>query len=213
MPSAARCLGSAVGRAWLQGCPRLARDLSGFHAHITHRCSGDGFRFLYTGLALSHRAASLVSGAVHRFRLRAENGVGHSVWSPVLEVGTAATTPGEPEGLARLGATLTSVSLVWKVRECVGDGTECRIGDGCHILLPGGATLRRTAGGAAGPARRTTLPRGCMFCPTTAHACLPTAPAGPCVGRRLPGFGILGRTEARLQGGRPHQARLLCAGD
>lgn len=124
MPSAARCLGSGVGCAWLQGCPRLARDLSGFHTHITHRCSGDGFRFLYTGLALSHRATSLVSGAVHRFRLRAENGVGHSVWSPVLEVGTAATTPGEPEGLVRLGATLTSVSLVWKVRECVGDGAE-----------------------------------------------------------------------------------------
>uniref|UniRef100_A0A1D2A9B6 Fibronectin type-III domain-containing protein n=1 Tax=Auxenochlorella protothecoides TaxID=3075 RepID=A0A1D2A9B6_AUXPR len=88
-------------------------DLTGYLLELDDG-GGDGFRFLYTGLALSHRAASLVSGAVHRFRLRAENGVGHSVWSPVLEVGTAATTPGEPEGLARLGATLTSVSLVWK---------------------------------------------------------------------------------------------------
>ncbi|KAF6257140.1 fibronectin type III [Scenedesmus sp. NREL 46B-D3] len=72
------------------------------------------FRLAYTGLELQCVVQKLQSGLNYRFRLRAENSEGYSMWSAVAAAATAATTPACPTGLAAVGINRTSVTLTWQ---------------------------------------------------------------------------------------------------
>lgn len=56
----------------------------------------------------------LQSGLQYRFRLRAENSEGYSLWSQTAAATTAATAPSSPVGLTVIGVSRTSVSLTWQ---------------------------------------------------------------------------------------------------
>lgn len=56
----------------------------------------------------------LQSGLHYRFRLRAENSEGYSMWSHVAAATTAATVPGSPMGLTVIGFSRNSASLTWQ---------------------------------------------------------------------------------------------------
>jgi hypothetical protein len=75
---------------------------------------GGDFQRAYTGALCSAAIGGLASGLPYRFRLRALNSEGSSLWSPVNTATTSATTPSSPVGLAALGTTRTSISLAWR---------------------------------------------------------------------------------------------------
>lgn len=62
----------------------------------------------------SPAVACVQSGLPYRFRVRAENSEGYSLWSHVASATTAATVPACPAGLAVIGVTRTSASLTWQ---------------------------------------------------------------------------------------------------
>ena len=94
-------------------------EVSGYQVEID---DGQGGEFSFVGH--SHEphfsVAGLRSGLAYKFRVRAENAEGKSLWSPVCVARTAATPPLAPAPPVKTGSTNSSVAVNWQPPEVDG---------------------------------------------------------------------------------------------
>ena len=102
---------------------------------------GGDFVRLYHGPSPSFSVAGLRGGAVYRFRVRAENDAGRSLWSTPTEATTAAAVPAAPSAPARLGCGPHSISIAWQPPEFDGGsplvGFQLELAPKCSAALRG----------------------------------------------------------------------------
>ncbi|KAG2434770.1 hypothetical protein HXX76_007655 [Chlamydomonas incerta] len=75
--------------------------------------SGD-FTLEYAGPNTSHTVKGLKPGQVYRFRLRADNDEGKSMWSSTAALSTGAAPPDSPVALQVVTAGRTSATMAWR---------------------------------------------------------------------------------------------------
>mmetsp|Transcript_36950 Transcript_36950/g.82146 ORF Transcript_36950/g.82146 Transcript_36950/m.82146 type:complete len:1201 (+) Transcript_36950:117-3719(+) len=74
---------------------------------------GGDFSMVYAGIQTMFIASGLRSGLQYRFRVKAENDEGRSMWSQPAVATTAAVPPASPCGLTVVGATRAAATLKW----------------------------------------------------------------------------------------------------
>ncbi|KAL4434999.1 hypothetical protein ABPG77_003824 [Micractinium sp. CCAP 211/92] len=75
---------------------------------------GSGFRHVARSAERQCTVHGLHSGILYKFRVRAENEAGRSLWSPLGEGRTAAVPPGPCGTPALMGSSQTSLSIRWE---------------------------------------------------------------------------------------------------